>query len=176
MPPPSASLRLTFDDGPDREWTARVLETLARNDVRATFFMLGERVEAAPQTALAVLDAGHDVQLHGHRHLRHSDVGFRELALDTERALAAFADIGVRPSRWRAPWGCAPRRRGAARLHSLELIGWTIDSEDWRGEGATRCSPHGRAAARGGIVLMHDALGPGATRADLRAEHRRAPR
>ena len=45
---PRSALSFTFDDGPDETWTPRVLEQLARCEVTATFFMVGERVRAHP--------------------------------------------------------------------------------------------------------------------------------
>ena len=138
--PPAERLCLTFDDGPDREWTAHVLRALQRHGVRATFFMLGQRVLQAPDTARAVLQAGHEVQLHGHRHLRHSETDEATLASDTEQALAALGAVGAKPDLWRTPWGVQTAASARlARLHRLALVGWTIDSEDWRGHacGAT---------------------------------------
>jgi peptidoglycan/xylan/chitin deacetylase (PgdA/CDA1 family) len=86
--PVSGALALTFDDGPDACSTPRVLASLERLDAGATFFMLGERVEAAPDVARSVLAAGGDVQLHGYRHLRHSELDEREIEDDTCAALA----------------------------------------------------------------------------------------
>jgi peptidoglycan/xylan/chitin deacetylase (PgdA/CDA1 family) len=168
--PVSSTLSLTFDDGPDPDSTPAVLATLARLGVRATFFMLGERIETAPGLARSVLDAGHDVQLHGYRHLRHSELDERQIEDDTRAALAVFAEIGVRPARWRTPWGVTTEasERIAAR-HGLALVGWTIDTHDWRGDdAATMLARAESQLAPGAVVLMHDALGPGSRRSDLR--------
>ncbi len=103
MQPSPGSLSLTFDDGPDDRWTPDVLDALARCGARATFFVLGERVQAAPATARAVVEAGHDVQLHGHLHLRHSEHDEREIELDTALALDTL------------PMSACDRRTGARR-------------------------------------------------------------
>jgi peptidoglycan/xylan/chitin deacetylase (PgdA/CDA1 family) len=168
MQPSHGSLSLTFDDGPDQRWTAGVLDALARCGAKATFFMLGEHVSASPQTARAVIEAGHDVQLHGQRHLRHSEIDESELELDTERALRALAAVGVRPTHWRTPWGIRTAATAAvATRHALTLVDWTIDTHDWRGDLASTMFARARPQlAAGAVVLMHDALGPGATRAD----------
>ncbi|MHB8233841.1 MAG: polysaccharide deacetylase family protein [Solirubrobacteraceae bacterium] len=161
------SLSLTFDDGPDGRWTPAVLDALARCGATATFFMLGERVLADPDTARAVCAAGHDVQLHGFRHVRHSELDEREIELDAARAMEALACVEVCPALWRTPWGVrtAATSAVAARL-GLTLVDWTLDTHDWRGD------PAGAMFARacdqlvpGAVVLMHDALGPGARRA-----------
>jgi peptidoglycan/xylan/chitin deacetylase (PgdA/CDA1 family) len=160
-------LNLTFDDGPDETWTPRVLDELSRCGARATFFMVGERVLARPDLARMVLAAGHDVQLHCHRHLRHTQLSERELRHDTEMGLAALAGVNVRPTLWRAPWGvCTDASARVAERFALRLVGWAIDTHDWRGdEPRTMLARAQGELARGGSVLMHDALGPGARRA-----------
>ncbi len=167
MQPSPGSLSLTFDDGPDKHWTYEVLAALERCGARATFFVLGERVLAAPDTVRDVLRAGHDVQLHGHRHLRHSEHDEREIEHDTQLALAALAGVGVRPTHWRTPWGVRTAATDAvAERHGLTLVGWTLDTHDWRGDLASAMFARARSQLRpGAVVLMHDALGPGALRA-----------
>lgn len=166
MPLARSPIGLTFDDGPDERWTRRVLEELELCRVRATFFVLGERVEATPGVVRTTVDAGHEVQLHGHRHLRHSRLTEEEIELDTRAALDALAHVGVRPTRWRTPWGIATSasERVAAR-HGLTLVHWTIDTHDWRGDPALAMLARARGQlAPGAVVLMHDGLGPGAMR------------
>jgi peptidoglycan/xylan/chitin deacetylase (PgdA/CDA1 family) len=144
-----------------------VLERLAECEVAATFFMVGERVLSQPAVVTEVLAAGHDVQLHCHRHVRHAKLNETELHLDAELGLAALAAVGVRPRLWRAPWGVTTGAsiRVAERL-GLRLVEWAIDTHDWRGDTAQEMLAAARPElARGGAVLMHDAVGPGARRA-----------
>jgi peptidoglycan/xylan/chitin deacetylase (PgdA/CDA1 family) len=160
------SLALTFDDGPNDYWTPCVLSVLEQAGVGGTFFMIGDRLRAAPAAARAVIDAGCEVQLHCDVHLRHSELSEAEIEADTLRALDAFAAIGVRPTAWRTPWGVRTdaTERVAAR-HGLELVDWTIDTHDWRGDSVTTMLAAARTQMdQGGVVLMHDGLGPGALR------------
>jgi peptidoglycan-N-acetylglucosamine deacetylase len=163
---PRPALTLTFDDGPDPAWTRRVLEALEHARVTATFFVVGERVLAEQATARAVLAAGHEVQLHCHRHVRHTELSEGELRDDVRRALAALSELGVEPDRWRTPWGVTTAASvRVARAHRLELVGWTIDTHDWRGDPASAMLAVSEPRlGDGGVVLMHDALGPGARR------------
>jgi peptidoglycan/xylan/chitin deacetylase (PgdA/CDA1 family) len=159
-------LNLTFDDGPDPQWTPQILQPLARDSVVATFFMVGERVAAEPALAKRVLAAGHEIQLHCHRHIRHTELSERELQRDTETALATLESVGVSPSLWRAPWGaCTEASRRIAERLGLELVRWSIDTHDWRGDPPRAMLYRTRhRLAEGGAVLMHDAVGPGARR------------
>lgn len=165
-----AALALTFDDGPDPRGTPAVLEALAAAGVRATFFVLGERVRAHPGLLSAVLEAGHAVEVHGYGHLSHRASGRAAVAADLERALEALDAAAVRPARWRVPWGFpAPFSAGLARERDLTLTGWTLDTHDWAGH-----PPAAMLAALtpdlrpGDVVLMHDGIGPGAEREHAR--------
>ena len=162
----SRVLSLTFDDGPDATWTPLIVEQLATCEARGTFFMVGERILAEPALARAVLAAGHDIQLHCHRHVRHTELSEQRLQLDAEEGIAALAGVGMRPRLWRAPWGiCTDASVSVANRLGLRLVGWAIDTHDWRGDPVQAMLAHAQARlADGGAVLMHDALGPGARR------------
>ncbi len=158
------SVTPTFDDGPDPVWTPRVLEALEACGLRATFFVMGQAAGRWPHVVRATVEAGHDVQLHCFEHRRHTELTRAELESDTDRALAALAALGVRPTRWRAPWGVlAPFTAEVAAARGLELVHWTDDTEDWAGEPAPALLARVRLAP-GAVVLMHDGLGPGALR------------
>jgi len=167
LTPPLPSVALTFDDGPDPVWTSRVLAALEAARARATFFLIAPRAVAHPEVVEELLAAGHGVELHCHRHLRHSETSRSEIERDTDAALAALGCLGIRPQRWRVPWGMhAPWTLEVAAARGLELEGWSIDTHDWRGDSAADmlAAAHSQLAP-GAVVLMHDGLGPGARRA-----------
>lgn len=159
-------LHLTFDDGPSPAWTPVVLAALARVGARATFFVLGEAVRRSPELVRAALDEGHAVQLHADRHERHDRLTLAQIAADTEAALASLAGVGVAADLWRTPWGrVTDDTRTVAARHGLALVDWDADTHDWRGDRAeAMLAAVRRDAPSGGIVLAHDALGPGARR------------
>jgi peptidoglycan/xylan/chitin deacetylase (PgdA/CDA1 family) len=164
----TGALHLTFDDGPDARWTPRVLAELERCGARASFFMVGERALEEPDLVRTVLAAGHSVELHCHRHVRHTELSERELERDTELGLCALEHGGARPVLWRAPWGlCSDASGRVAQKFGLRLVGWSIDTHDWRGDEPQSMLVHVRERlADGRTVLLHDALGPGALRRD----------
>jgi peptidoglycan-N-acetylglucosamine deacetylase len=161
-----ACVALTFDDGPDPVWTPRLLDRLAQIGAHATFFPIARRAAEHPEVIKRTLAEGHAVGLHCDQHVRHGDRSEAWVRADTERALDRLRRLGVRPRMWRTPWGeRAPFTPAIAREFELELVGWTADTHDWRGDPAETMFAMTRPALRdGAIVLAHDGLGPGALR------------
>jgi len=161
--PSAALIALTFDDGPDPVWTPLVLDALASVRARATFFVVAPRARRYPSLLARIREEGHEVGLHCTEHVRHDARTPEEIESDVESGLTALAG----PVRlWRTPWGVVtPATEEVARKHRLTLVGWTADTEDWRGgppdEMLARVT--GKLLPRA-IVLMHDGIGPGATR------------
>ena len=165
------ALALTFDDGPDPRWTERLLDVLADAGAGATFFPIATRATAYPDLIDRIASGGHQIGLHCHEHVRHSDRSIEWCRRDTERALDLLGSVGVRPPMlWRTPWGdTAPWSADVAHENQLKIIGWTVDTHDWRGDTAQRMLRVTKDELRdGAIVLAHDGIGPGARRADAR--------
>jgi peptidoglycan-N-acetylglucosamine deacetylase len=162
-------LALTFDDGPDPRGTPEVLDALAEAGVKATFFVLGGRVEEQPELLERIVEEGHGVEVHGFEHLRHPESTREAVARDLDRALDALARRGVVPERWRVPWGhLAEFSVQIAGARQLEVVGWDADTHDWRGDDA-RTMLAQLELRHGGIVLAHDGISVGARRATARA-------
>jgi peptidoglycan-N-acetylglucosamine deacetylase len=154
---------LTFDDGPDPVWTPLVLDALTKAGARATFFVVAPRATRYPSLISCMRERGHDVAFHCSKHIRHDAMTHREIEADVESGIMA---LGLSVRYWRTPWGLiTPATEEVANKHRLELVGWSADTEDWRGgtpeEMLARVS--GRISP-GAIVLMHDGIGPGARR------------
>lgn len=150
---------LTFDDGPDREWTPRVLDSLADHRSRATFFMLVQNARRLPGLVQRVVAEGHEVALHGadHRSLAGSSRRATKTMLD-EAARELQAISGAPVTFFRPPFGDQTVAsflgvRGAG----LQCVVWGVDSEDWRGGDPRDVATDviTRAAA-GDIILFHD--------------------
>lgn len=164
----TGTVALTYDDGPDRVWTPRVLEALRRFGARATFFVQARRAVAHRGLLAEMVEDGHEVGFHCLDHIRHSQRSARALAADLGIGMDILDGLGVRPRAWRAPWGIeTDTTRELAARRELRLWGWNVDTHDWRGDPAARMI--GALDAQGGlragdVVLMHDGVGPGARR------------
>jgi len=159
--PSAYPIALTFDDGPDTAWTPIVLDAPA--EARATFFVVAPQARRHPPLLHRMREEGHEVAFHCTEHVRHDAMTPREIEADLRLGLAAL-DRTARL--WRTPWGIVtPTTEEVARKNLLTLVGWTADTEDWRGGTADEML----AGVEGdllpeAIVLMHDGIGPGATR------------
>ena len=159
-------IALTFDDGPDPEWTPRVLDTLATHDARGTFFLVGERAARARATVRAITTAGHEVASHGWSHRSLWLCGPRRTAEEIDRAQATITDLcGATPRFFRPPWGMVNAAMfPLLRARKLRPVFWSIQPEGVRPSDAeAQASYVVRRAHPGAIVDLHDAEGtPGA--------------
>lgn len=162
LPPATGDVRiaLTFDDGPDPAVTPRVLELLARARARATFFCIGERVDAHPALTRELSACGHAVENHSQRHLhRFSVLGPRALRAEIERAQQTIAaTTGTAPRFFRAPAGLrSPLLDPLLQRLGLQLASWTrrgFDTLEHRPQRVLRALTRGLAARD--ILLLHD--------------------
>ncbi len=140
---------LTFDDGPHAQGTPAVLEVLARERVRATFFLVGEQVRRNPSLPREILAAGHEVALHCDRHrnlLRLAPSQVREDIARAEDAIAAAT--GIAPTLYRPPYGVLNATALAlARGRGWRTLLWSHWGRDWE-QAATPGSIAGAAHRR----------------------------
>ena len=152
-------IALTFDDGPDPSGTPAVLEALADLGWRATFFLLGSQVRQHPDVARRVVEAGHEVAVHGkvHRkHLARTPLGIRR---DLRVAAEEIAEVtGVKPRWFRPPYGVlSGGTLWAARNLGLTPVLWTAWGKDWlAGPPVHVVAEVMRTLRDGGTVLLHD--------------------
>lgn len=152
---------LTFDDGPDPASTLPLLRVLARHDARATFFLLADRAADHPDLVRAILEAGHEVGLHGRDHLRPTRLAPIDLAAWLTEGRSTLESLVGLPVRWfRPPFGAQSLRTfRAARRVGLDVVVWQTDSGDWRPGSPAEVASRGLARLRrGGILLLHERL------------------
>jgi len=166
---------LTFDDGPDPDWTPRILDVLRDRHVPATFFIVGENALAHPALLNRIVDEGHELGNHSYTHPNFATLSDGEARLEmnaTERLVEAYTGRGMRL--FRAPYfGDAEPTTGdelqpalVAQQSGYLNVGLHVDTEDWQQPGidaivnnAVNGVLAGNADRSGQIVLLHDGGG-----------------
>jgi peptidoglycan/xylan/chitin deacetylase (PgdA/CDA1 family) len=163
IPCSAADVALTIDDGPDPEWTPKVLALLQRLDIRATFCVVGRQAHAHPDLVAAVAGAGHVVANHTYTHQFLASATQERIRSEIGRATDAVtaATGGQRPTLFRAPggeWTSAVLAECAAQ--GMRPLGWSVDPRDWSRPGTTSIvrTLLGRTVP-GSIILEHDGGG-----------------
>ncbi|WP_327717410.1 glycosyltransferase [Streptomyces sp. NBC_00490] len=162
-------LVLTFDDGPDPEWTPKVLDVLKEHDAHAVFFVTGTMASRYPDLVRRMVEEGHEVGLHT---FNHPDLSYQsKKRVDWELSqnqLAITGAAGIRTSLFRPPYSSFADAMDNKSWPVTEYIGTrgyitivnNTDSEDWRKPGVEeiirKATPKG---GKGAIVLMHDSGG-----------------
>ena len=168
-------IALTFDDGPDPQWTPKILDILKEKGVHATFFIIGENGAAYPRLVQRALAEGHDLGNHTftHPNLGETPNGVAALELNaTQRLIEALTGRSTRL--------CRPPYLGDAEPTSAEeiapmqeaerlgylIVGLKVDPDDWQKPAPELIVERVLAQAtdpdpekRGQIVLLHDAGG-----------------
>jgi len=152
-------LALTYDDGPNDPHTLRLLEVLARQNVKATFFLIGRFVRQRPDIARKLVRAGHVVANHTFSHPNLIFASARETKMQLRDCEQALSDaVGEHSRLFRPPFG--GRRPGTlkiARALGLEPAMWNVAGRDWKGKPAEYIEQRVRGKIRGGdVILLHD--------------------
>ncbi len=155
----SRQIALTYDDGPNDPHTLKLLDVLARHNVRATFFMIGRFVQQRPDIVRAVAQAGHVIGNHTFTHpllIFESEAQTRKQLLDCHRALNDT--IGEHSNLFRPPWGGRrPATLRIARALGLQTVMWNVTGYDWNAPPAAVIEKKVARQMRGGdVILLHD--------------------
>jgi peptidoglycan-N-acetylglucosamine deacetylase len=150
---------LTFDDGPDPEWTPRILDLLGDAHAQATFFVIGEAARKSPSLVRRIVAEGHALGNHtlSHRH-PWTMTAHAARAQVRDGASAISEAAGAAPAWFRPPHG----RRRACMADEAQRLGervvvWDVSAIDWGPMGAApRIEERLEGVRDGQIVLMHD--------------------
>jgi len=171
---------ISFDDGPDAEWTPKILDVLKKYNVKGVFLMIGEEAEKNVGVMQRVYREGHEIGNHTFTHPDISDVSKGQVDLELNLTERLFASkIGVQPLYFRPPYSIDQEpdtNDQAAPIDRIEEMGYVIlgnkiDTNDW--DETPRKTPQEitdsvfeqiadmdkRPWTRGSIILMHDGGG-----------------
>ncbi len=156
-------IALTFDDGPWPLQTQQVVEILARENVKATFFMLGKQVRRHRDIAAMVAEEGHLIGNHSLSHVYlNSRVSTAVVRSEIENCQAEIERAtGERPRWYRPPGGVvSPAVWAQTRASKLKLIKWNVDPKDYKCSSPTVLARRVIDSAKpGAIVVLHDGGG-----------------
>lgn len=151
---------MTFDDGPHPSLTPKLLDMLKARNLRATFYLIGNRVVTWPDIVKRIADEGHEIGNHSWSHpnlAKHSNASVLSQIDRTTEAI--YKVTGRPPVTFRPPYGSFTKRQRLMlyQERNLPTILWSVDPQDWRRPGASvvakRILKHSRPGA---IILSHD--------------------
>jgi peptidoglycan/xylan/chitin deacetylase (PgdA/CDA1 family) len=166
--PNKPMIALTFDDGPSSSATTRILNVLEANGARATFFVVGSRVDSYSYQIKRAYDLKCEIGNHSYGHSKLTSLSVDSLKWElseTDRRIQAIT--GVSPVLMRPPGGSY--KTDTVRNNTpYPIIMWSIDTRDWESRNATAVVNHIKATAYdGAIILMHDLYDSTATATEM---------
>jgi len=153
-------IAMTFDDGPHKTNTPRLLDMLKERRIHATFFLIGENVVENQEIVKRILAEGHEIGNHSWSHPQlsiMSDASVREQLQKTQDAITKAS--GLTPKLMRPPYGAftARQRNWAHGEWGFTVVLWDVDPQDWKYRNAEHVKKEIlKAAVSGSIVLSHD--------------------
>jgi peptidoglycan/xylan/chitin deacetylase (PgdA/CDA1 family) len=150
---------LTFDDGPDPDFTPRILDALGEADMRATFFTIGEQARRSPELVRRAAAEGHEIANHSFSHRHPWLMGSRAARQEVRQGAEVLRDVlGRAPRYFRPPHG---RMRACmsdeAQASGQAVVLWDVSAIDWGPLGkAPRIAQRLARIEPNDIVLMHD--------------------
>lgn len=148
---------ITFDDGPNPEYTERLLDGLKERNVKATFFLIGKEVKEYPEIVKRMYEEGHLIGNHTYEHVNLCEIDYDQVKWQVEQTNDIIYDVtGARPVYIRPPYGCWNKQM-EEETGMLEIL-WSVDPRDWD------CNDTGvlinrvlKQVQSDSIILFHDA-------------------
>ena len=161
-------IALTFDDGPRRDTTAKLLDGLAQRGAPATFFLVGEQIVGQEDLVRRMDAEGHQIGIHTYDHVTLVGLNRADFDAQVDKTRQMLKNIlGHNDFLLRPPYGLYDA--GVQNKAECPIILWSIDPKDWGDKNADRETAQIVSEARdGAIVLMHD-IYPASVEAALRA-------
>lgn len=153
-------IALTFDDGPDKDFTPQVLDILKKNDIKATFFVVGENVGSNPEILKREYEEGHAIGNHTFTHINVAKRGYGEIEKEINKTQEAVKKvIGKEPSLFRPPYRAISREMcSIAKSKNMNIVLWSdLDPRDWSNPGVDYiANTIINKVENGTIILLHD--------------------
>ena len=147
---------LTFDDGPDPDYTEKLLDGLKEREVRATFFVLGKQAEKYPKIIERMQEEGHLIGNHTYSHIQLRASNREEFKEELSKTSGIVSKItGEEVQYVRPPYGTWDKKL-EKELNMIPVL-WTIDPLDWCKKDASCIARNVvNTVEENDIILMHD--------------------
>lgn len=123
-------IALTFDDGPNECYTEELLDGLASRGVKATFFLIGKKVEENPEIVKRIYEEGHLLGNHSYDHVNLSEMSEKDACEQINKTNDAIREItGIAPEYLRPPFG-SYKKNLDEDMNMIEVL-WDVDPRDW---------------------------------------------
>ena len=154
--PDRPMVALTFDDGPHPIVTPRILNLLKQYNARATFFVLGNRVDSYPDVLQREYTEGHEIGNHSYNHAFLSKLGEQEIAFQVQETDERISHLlPTAPVLLRPPYGAI--NDAAREAIQKPFVLWSIDTQDWKNRSSGAIASEVLEKVKDGdIILMHD--------------------
>lgn len=154
--PDQKMIALTFDDGPEPVNTPKLLKLLKKENVPATFFLVGQNVDKYPEVVRSIADYGQGIGNHTYNHQDLTTLNEEQTRDEIEATDQAVKKItGEKPKYFRPPYGAL--NSSAAAWINRPIIQWSVDSEDWQSKNQQLIIEKVISTAYdGSIILLHD--------------------
>lgn len=156
----SKKIALTFDDGPDRHFTLQVLDILKREQVPATFFVVGNMTKANPDILKRIDQEGHIIGNHSYSHPQMTKISTISAMTQIDKTNKLIEQtIGKEPALFRPPYGAFNKSlTNEVAKKGMKVIYWDVDTLDWNRRSSQEIFGTIRTHAKGGsIILQHSA-------------------
>ena len=152
-------IAITFDDGPSRAITPKILELLEKYDARATFCVVGYVLEKHTDIGKQIFESGSELIGHSWNHkdlTKLTNEAIKEQLLSTNALIEEIT--GAAPAFYRPPYGAVNTRlREVSQELELSLLMWSIDPKDWKTKNAKLIYEHiVDNVKEGSVILCHD--------------------
>lgn len=155
-------IALTFDDGPDKQYTAEILDLLAKYEAKATFFVIGANAEKYPELILRQYEEGHELANHTFSHRFKISIPNLEKELKQTND-TIYGITGFYPTLFRPVGGEYTDNMINAAVkegYTVVMWSWHQDTLDWKNPGTNRIVQKVLNGTKpGDVILFHDGGG-----------------
>jgi peptidoglycan-N-acetylglucosamine deacetylase len=164
----SKYLALTFDDGPDKRNTPKILDILKDSDTKATFFVVGNNINLYPDLLNDIYNQGHEIGNHTYTHANVEKISNFQLNIETESTQEILESrLGFKTRLFRAPYSDDRDPEVLSQIEPLKItsgngmvnVGMKIDPKDWQADSSAEIVDKVLAyiaEEKGNVILLHD--------------------